>query len=94
VIDRQTDEAAERRFVWGPGDVEVDRVSRWRWRRRTSDRRVRLADDVRRLAGWSHLILAEARRLGAEVPDGVTACSLVWSHWADRLAVWAKGSQP
>jgi predicted RNA methylase len=63
------------------------------WRRRVPERRGRLADDVRRLAGWSHLIVAEARRLGAEVPDGVTACSLVWSHWADRLTAWAKGDR-
>jgi hypothetical protein len=49
---------------------------------------------VRRLAGWSHLVSAEARRLGADVPEGVAACATVWSHWADRLAEWARGSEP
>jgi hypothetical protein len=60
-------------------------MRRW-WRRRKVEQRARLADDVRRLAGWSHLVIAEARRLGADVPEGVAACPLVWSHWADRLA--------
>jgi hypothetical protein len=64
-------------------------VRRW-WRRRRVEQRDRLASEVRRLAGWSHLVIAEARRLGTDVPDGVAACSLVWSHWADRLAEWAK----
>ena len=60
-------------------------MRRW-WRRRRVDQRARLAGEVRRLAGWSHLVIAEARRLGADVPEGVAACALVWSHWADRLA--------
>jgi hypothetical protein len=60
-------------------------VRRWR-RRRQVDQRARLADDVRRLAGFADATVATARRLGAEVPDGVAACPLVWSHWADRLA--------
>jgi hypothetical protein len=60
-------------------------VRRW-WRRRRVEQRARLADEVRRLAGWSHLVIAEARRLGADVPEGVAACPTVWSHWADRLA--------
>jgi hypothetical protein len=68
---------------------------RGRWRRRHADeRRDRLAGEVRRLAGWSHLVIAEARRLGADVPEGVAACATVWSHWADRLAEWARGSEP
>jgi hypothetical protein len=37
-------------------------------------------------AGFADAAVATARRLGAEVPDGVAACPLVWSHWADRLA--------
>jgi hypothetical protein len=68
-------------------------VGRWR-RRRQAGQRARLADEVRRLAGWSHLVAAEARRLGADVPEGVAACATVWSHWADRLAEWARGSEP
>jgi hypothetical protein len=69
-------------------------MTRFRWRRHLPSRRARLADEVRRLAGWSHLVIAEARRVGAEVPAGVSACSLVWSHWADRLGEWAKGDRP
>jgi hypothetical protein len=60
-------------------------VRRW-WRRRRVEQRARLADDVRRLAGFADAAVATARRLGAEVPQGVAACPLVWSHWADRLA--------
>jgi hypothetical protein len=60
-------------------------VRRW-WRRRKVEQCARLADDVRRLAGFADAAVATARRLGAEVPDGVAACPLVWSHWADRLA--------
>ncbi len=64
-------------------------MRRW-WRRRQVTQRARLAGEVRRLAGWSHLVAAAARRRGADVPDGVTACSLVWSTWADRLDQWAE----
>jgi len=60
-------------------------VRRWR-RRRQVTQRARLADDVRRLAGFADAAVTTARRLGADVPDGVAACPLVWSHWADRLA--------
>jgi hypothetical protein len=41
---------------------------------------------VRRLAGFADAAVTTARRLGADVPEGVAACALVWSHWADRLA--------
>ena len=68
-------------------------MRRWR-RRRQATRRAQLAADVRRLAGWSHLVVEQARRLGADVPDGVAACSMVWSRWADRLAEWANGGEP
>ena len=68
-------------------------MRRW-WRRRRVEQRAWLADEVRRLAGWSHLVAAEGRRLGADVPDGVAAYLTVWSHWADRLAEWARGSEP
>jgi hypothetical protein len=68
---------------------------RRRWRRRhTDEQRARLVGEVRRLAGWSHLVIADARRLGADVPDGVAACPLVWSHWADRLAEREPPAEP
>jgi hypothetical protein len=67
-------------------------MRRW-WRRRPVEQRARLADDVRRLAGFADAAVATARRLGAEVPDGVAACPLVWSHWAGRLAEWARRHQ-
>ena len=37
-------------------------------------------------AGFADAAVTMARRLGADVPDGVAACPLAWSHWADRLA--------
>jgi hypothetical protein len=61
-------------------------MRRWWWHRHADEQRARLADDVRRLAGFADAAVATARRLGAEVPEGVAACPLVWSHWADRLA--------
>jgi hypothetical protein len=68
---------------------------RRRWRRRHADeRRARLADDVRRLAGFADAAAEQASRLGAEVPEGVAACALVWHHWARRLAEWARVSEP
>jgi hypothetical protein len=68
-------------------------VRRW-WRRRRADQRARLADDVRRLAGYADAAAAQARRLGAEVPEGVAACAVVWHHWAWRLARWAREGEP
>jgi hypothetical protein len=68
-------------------------VRRW-WRRRKVEQRARLADDVRRLAGFADAAVTTARRLGAEVPDGVAACPLVWSHWADRLAEHKPPAEP
>jgi len=59
-----------------------------RWRRHAPDRRSRLADDVRRLAAFADVLVDEARRLGAEVPEGVGACALVLHHWAWRLREW------
>jgi hypothetical protein len=60
-------------------------------RHRRPTKRTQLADDVRRLAGLADSAVEEARRLGAEVPDGVGACPLVWHFWAWRLAEWARG---
>jgi hypothetical protein len=65
-------------------------VWRW-WRRRRDAQRAQLAADIRSLAGFADAAVDTARRLGAEVPEGVAACPLVWSHWADRLAEWARG---
>jgi hypothetical protein len=60
-----------------------------RWRRHVPERRARLADDVRVLAGFADAVVSEARRLGLEVPEGVAACVVVWSNWARRLREWA-----
>jgi hypothetical protein len=66
-------------------------------RRRRDDeqraQRVQLADDVRRLAGFADAAVGKAERLGAEVPEGVAACPVVWRHWAGRLAKWARGGE-
>jgi hypothetical protein len=73
--------------------VEERPVRRW-WRRRRVEQRARLADDVRRLAGFADAAVAVARHLDADVPDGVAACPLVWTRWADRLAEWAEDGEP
>jgi len=64
-------------------------VRRWR-RRRQLTRRAQLAADAANLAGLAHLVLDAARRQGADVPEGVAACPLVWSRWAERLDQWAE----
>jgi hypothetical protein len=56
-----------------------------------SDPRRRLADDARRTAGLMAAVLTDARRAGADVPDGVAASVTVWRTWAGRLADWAAG---
>lgn len=61
-----------------------------RWRRHDDDERVQLVEDVRRLAGFADAAVDKATRLGVEVPEGVAACSVVWRHWAGRLAQWAR----
>jgi hypothetical protein len=53
------------------------------------DRRRRLAADVDRVRGYMAAVVTDARRAGAEVPDGVTASVTVWRTWADRLRDWA-----
>lgn len=66
-----------------------------RWlRRRQVTQRARLADDVRRLAGFADAVVEQARRLGADAPEGVAACTVVWHHWAWRLSEWASGGEP
>jgi hypothetical protein len=62
------------------------------WRRHDDDgERVQLAEDARRVAGFADALVDKAARLGAEVPEGVDACTVVWRHWAGRLQEWARG---
>jgi hypothetical protein len=68
-------------------------VRRW-WRRRRVEQRTRLADDARRTVWLMAALLADAERASAEVPAGVAACLTVWRSWADRLAEWARRSEP
>jgi hypothetical protein len=58
---------------------------------RKQDPKGRLADDARRAAGYLEAVAADARRLGAELPEATLACVTVWRSWAARLAVWARG---
>ena len=65
-----------------------------RWRRKLlmgkeQERRVMLADDVRRLAGLADFAVGEARLLGAELPDNVVLCVVTWRTWAGELAQWS-----
>lgn len=59
-------------------------IRRWRQARR-QDRRQRLVADVERTRGLMVAVIADARRVGAEVPLGVTASVEVWRSWGDRL---------
>jgi hypothetical protein len=58
---------------------------------RRQDPRRRLADDARRAAGYMEAVTADAKRLGAELPEATLACLTVWRHWSARLATWARG---
>jgi hypothetical protein len=62
-------------------------------RGREDEERVQLADDIRRLAGFADAAVDKATQLGAEVPEGVVACPVVWRHWAGRLADWATNGE-
>jgi hypothetical protein len=55
-----------------------------------NDRRRRLVDDAHRTIGLMVAVLADARRVRAEVPDGVAASITVWRSWAARLDAWAE----
>jgi hypothetical protein len=54
-----------------------------------TDRKRRLANDTYRTIGLMAAVLADARRMRAEIPDGVTASVTVWRAWAARLDTWA-----
>ena len=62
-------------------------------RGREDEQRAQLADDVRRLAGFADAAVDKATQLGAEVPEGVAACTTVWRHWSARLAEWARSDE-
>jgi hypothetical protein len=38
-------------------------------------------------------VLADACRVGAELPEGVSACLTVWRSWAERLREWARDEE-
>jgi hypothetical protein len=61
-----------------------------RRRRRQHDLRTRLATDAGRVSGFMAAVLADAQRIGAELPEGVAACVIVWRSWDERLAAWAR----
>jgi hypothetical protein len=56
-----------------------------------ADCKRRLVEDVDRTRGLMAATITDARRAGAEVPDGVTASVTVWRSWAARLDAWAEG---
>lgn len=45
------------------------------------------------MAGFADAAVDKATQLGAEVPEDVTACAVVWRHWAARLAEWARDGE-
>ena len=54
-----------------------------------ADLRRRLVDDSDHARRFMVAVIADARRIGAEVPIGVTASVEVWRAWHDRLQTWA-----
>ena len=65
----------------------------WRRNRHGAEQRTQLVSDIQRLAGFADAAVEKAARLGAEVPEGVAACPVVWRHWAGRLADWARDGE-
>jgi hypothetical protein len=53
--------------------------------------RRRLDADVVRTVGRMHSLLADARRLGAPIPEPVALSVHLWRAWANRLRDWAEG---
>jgi hypothetical protein len=58
------------------------------------EQRGQLADDVRRLAGFADATVDKATRLGAEVPEGVVACPVVWRRWGAAGGLGQKRRRP
>jgi hypothetical protein len=54
------------------------------------DRRRRLVEDVDRTRGLMLATIADARRVGAEVPLAITVSVESWRTWSDRLLEWAE----
>jgi hypothetical protein len=57
---------------------------RWR-RRRRDDPRVRLAQDIRQIAGFMAAVVDQAERLHLEVPDLAAGCVNAWRRWGRYL---------
>jgi hypothetical protein len=56
------------------------------WRRKQrDDPRARLAQDIRRAAGFMAAIVDEASRLGLPVPDLAAGCVSAWRRWSRHL---------
>ena len=49
-----------------------------------NDRR-RLADDVRRTAGYMEAVVTHARRLNVPAPPAVSACVDLWRGWGRSI---------
>ena len=57
-----------------------------RFHRRRPTPRERLISDIGRTRGLMLAVIASARRLGVEVPIGVTGSIESWRSWEDQLA--------
>jgi hypothetical protein len=57
---------------------------RWR-RKRRDDPRARLAQDIRRTAGFMAAVVQDASRLGVPVPELAVGCLNAWRRWGRHL---------
>jgi hypothetical protein len=53
--------------------------------RSAQDDRRRLADDVRRTAGYMEAVVTRARRLDVAVPEAIAVCVDTWRGWYRSL---------
>jgi hypothetical protein len=53
--------------------------------RSAADAERRLADDVRRTAGYIDAVVTRARRLNVTVPEAIAVCADTWRGWVRSM---------
>jgi hypothetical protein len=61
------------------------------WRRRQdANLRQRVAEDAENVRLLMQGVILDARRVGAEVPAGIVASTVLWRSWTERLEAFAQ----
>jgi len=59
------------------------------WRRIRQSRKRLLAQEADRATRWLGVVVVDAHRMGATVPESVDACVAVLRAWSDYMERWA-----